>query len=144
MKNLFKTCLFLGVLFIYACSKDDVEPSKTELLTGGNNQITWEIDKVLLNDTGNVTETFFDQCQLDDLFRFKNNGVVQVDPGVELCDSSDQIQEDQWKFHNNETAFIVFGDGYNDTLDIFQLTSTVFSFGFIEDSTKLEIVFSKK
>lgn len=120
MKNNAFLLLFLICIVFTSCKEDDPEPLKAEtqavLLAGekGSNK-TWK----LVNGTQQVNASSevpltFDDCQLDDLFKFTNNDAqdYEMRGGTLKCDDTDPdlLEEGTWAFTLDGTMVVVLSN----------------------------------
>lgn len=120
MKNCaFLLLLAIGVVFT-SCKEDDPEPLKAEtqavLLAGekGSSK-TWKLvsGTQQVNASSEVQITF-DDCQLDDLFKFTNNDAqdYEMRGGALKCDDSDPdlLEEGTWAFTLDGSMVVILSN----------------------------------
>ena len=130
MKKIF--LIACSVLVLGACKKEETttgtnnnnnnnnNQSKETLLTNGS-QKDWQVTKLVIGGV-DMTGTFLEACNLDDLYRYKKGGTYEVWEGASKCNSSDpdMVDDGTWAFATNETQIVVDGEA----MTIAELTST--------------------
>jgi hypothetical protein len=117
-------CLFLIILSIPACQKDDNTPApitKTQLLT----QSSWTFEKATAGAFGDVSAQI-PACYKDNVFTFLRNGTGNVNEGANVCVPS-TARAFTWAFQNNETTLNIsttLFPGGSSTFTIVSLTET--------------------
>jgi hypothetical protein len=89
--------LVLASLFTMSCGGDDDDKSKTDLLTGTNwGNITFTVDGI------DVTDTFIDECEEDNIIVFSTDGSVLDKVGEDECEPDEEDTTGAWSFINDE------------------------------------------
>jgi hypothetical protein len=127
-----------ALMALPSCTKDDVELTKTDLITKANWKMTLVEEKDAAGVWTDVTSTI-EACELDNIHVFKTNLTYEFNEGATKCDAADpQVAETgTWKFENNETqvSFRETGSTTADVADIIKITadSLVFSKTYFEN-----------
>jgi hypothetical protein len=122
---MFKKMLFaavVGLLTFTSCKKD---PLDTTLLTTGK----WKVTA----DTRNGVDQFITSknCEKDNTWTFETLGFLTIDEGATKCSASDPqtYTAGRWSLSGTEQKKLIItedkSNGYIETLDIIELTSTV-------------------
>ena len=118
--------MVLITLSIFSCGKDEAL-TKTEMLT----QNEWNLvaAKLTANGVEVPGSSALDDCDLDDIYKFKAEGTYVQEIGSILCYEEDEPWIGTWTFLNSETEFMLDGDE-EDILKIETLTDKVFVLSF--------------
>jgi hypothetical protein len=124
MKKTLILAVTVAMAFV-SCKKDDDNnsnngnPSPTQTKTQLISAKSWK--GVSLTVGGADFWSQLDDCDKDDIYIFKADGVYVADAGATKCDPGDPQQyTDTWKFIENETKLVYDGD----TTIIKELTSS--------------------
>ena len=127
MKNVIK-CLFMATLVfsLFACKKDAVPPTKTELLTAHS----WKITAIETTINGIKRDIFTNSpaCEKDDFETYKTDKTLISDDGATKCDPTNpQTQQAKWALLSNETklevSIVESGTPISFIYDIVELTA---------------------
>ena len=106
--------LMISFLLLPACSKDDKQPTKTEILTNG----IWKFDNGGIDQDKNgtvdinFTTAILPACVFDNTVSFSSNGTGVTDEGLNKCNpAGPQTTPFNWNFVSNETAINISGSG---------------------------------
>ncbi len=104
-----------SILFLAGCKKDTaVSTPNKDIITGGSSK-SWLIKKVVATltvagnvQTTDVTNTFFQPCELDNYTTFNSDGSLLLNEGATKCNSSDpQIQNGTYALNADESKLTV-------------------------------------
>lgn len=113
-----------------SCKKDKDEATKTELLTGGNWQLTTLSSDPAFDWFGTPVTNIYAQlpaCVKDDLTVFKTNGTVNFDEGPSKCNTNDpQTTSGTWALSTDEKILSVTTDGDTESWNIEELKDDTF------------------
>lgn len=110
-----------GLLTIYSCDKDDgnnPSPNTRELLMTVSWKFTdFTIDPEMDTDgDGDTESSFFETipaCKKDDIYRFINNYIVEIDNGANKCEPTDsQVFEWTYDLSADEKRMMFNGKEY--------------------------------
>jgi hypothetical protein len=155
MKSIsFKALLAMfGLLAIISTScKKDKDESKTDLLTGGNWQMSALTSDPAFDWFGTPVTNIYAQlpaCIKDDLTVFKTNGTVNFDEGPSKCETNDpQTTTGTWALSTDEKVLSVTTDGETESWNIEELKGNTFKahYEIQEDGVTytLSVVYQKK
>lgn len=106
---------FVSLLFFSSCQDDELLPAEAQAkLLAGNpgSSKTWKLLNGTLQANGqDVVEREIDPCQLDDLFKFTNNGdqTYELRGGSIKCnvEDDDLLETGNWAFTLDGTMVII-------------------------------------
>lgn len=101
-----------------ACKKDDTV-FKTETLTDSGR--VWKLIQ-RNNSASNVPE-----CEVDDRFRFRTDGVLEINTGEKKCSSGQpQVVAAGWQWQADDKKFKFSGTGDNSAWEVLRLDKEYF------------------
>ncbi len=102
MKKISILVVFAMFTIAFACSEDEVAPTKTELITNGK----WFLKKAEAQESGitiDISADFIQDCEVDDYYEFDADGTFIFNVGTEKCDT--EINSGgTWSFNDAETV----------------------------------------
>jgi len=145
MKNKLLILLLAAATVITSCSKDDDDNSGGG--GGGTTPVTntsklcnknWKIQSAKFNGV-DITNQFFEPCDLDNFFRFNTNGTYTADEGATKCDTANpQTDTGTWSWAASETKLVLDGD----TSDVLTNSGTALKLGITDPTVgTVEITF---
>ena len=148
MKNVIQLLSIATLVFtLFACKKDTVPPTKTELLTAH----AWKITAAegTINGVKRDLFTTAPACEKDDIETFKTDKTYIGDQGATKCDPTDpQTEQGKWAFSTNETKLditvIDSGSSFTITYDVLELTADKMVLKFTAGTNSGTTTFGKK
>jgi Lipocalin-like domain len=135
------------VFTLFACKKDAVAPTKTELLTAQS----WKVTASEATTNGVKKDIFasFPACEKDDFITFKADKAYIEDQGTTKCDPADpQTEQGKWALTNNDTKVELSSTDSGVTItiayDIVELTADKLVLQFTFGGTTGIVTHSKK
>jgi len=111
MRNYFdrtiRKAILIGLVALAGCDKDDPTPFKAENLTSGTGK--WKLSALTLTVRGQ-TEDALDDCLIDDILYFIDDGTYQLQLGVDKCDASEVDESGTWKIHSKQLIMEAYGE----------------------------------
>lgn len=120
----------LVTLAFVSCKKDDVtpQPTKTEMLAGGNWKLTsLTVSPAYVVNGISISDVFatYPACLKDDFQTFAADGTYTYDEGATKCDpTAIQTETGTWKFNSNETTVSLTLPTYTDVWEISKLSTS--------------------
>ncbi len=128
--------LFAALAFFSACKKD--EKSKTELISANCWVFTAiTVDPPIEENGVLITDVYsqYNQCERDDIFCFKANGIYSLEEGATKCNDSHPqvIETGTWTFNQTESVVNFTSDGFTEEAEIIEIKENSLKFKSLYD-----------